>query len=160
MSWWLNIIEYLRNPENGGGNNGLNLRKIITHAIAESAVDLLYYALGFFTSLYYLVAIYLFFFESGVYHEIFGRIFDALVEPYLGSVGIYVILKEVRKRQLKTTSRHFGEFFVFSWLTLFLLSLVLMWFSPGFKFDDMAGSIMTITLALTVIYMGGLVHRP
>ena len=31
---------------------------------------------------------------------------------------VYVILKEVRKRQLKTNSKHLGEYFVFSWLTL------------------------------------------
>ena len=160
MSWWLNIIEYLRSPENGRDNNGFSLRKIITRAIAESAVDFLYYAVGFFTSAYFLSAAYLLFIGAGRHHEIAVKIFNALSEPYLGSVGIYVILKEIRKRNLRVKSKHFGEYFVLAWSTLFLISIGLVIWSPNFTFDILISAITTITLALVVIYTGGVVHKP
>ena len=160
MAWWLNIIEYLRNSENGQNNKDFSLKKIITRAIAESAVDFLYYAVGFFTSVYFLIAVYLFFWRGGIYHDVAVRIFDSLSEPYLGSVGIYVILKEIRKRYNKVPSRHFGEYFVLAWSALFLISGILVFYTSGFSFDNLMGAITTITLALVVIYTGGVVHKP
>jgi hypothetical protein len=159
MSWWLNIIEYMRDPENGS-NGQSSLKKAVARAIAESVVDLLYYVIGLFTTLYFLSAVYLFFKGGGIHHNLLVRIFDALSEPYFGSVGIYVILKEIRKRQLRTKSRHFGEYFVYFWLFFFLVSLGFTWFSPNYIFDDLMASIMTITLALIIIYIGGVIHKP
>lgn len=160
MSWWLNIIEYLREPEESQNNGKLGWKKAIMKTLAESAVDFLYYIVGFLTSLYFLLAVYLFFIGGGKYHEIAVKIFGALSEPYLGAVGIYVILKEIRKRSLRTKSKHFGEFFVLAWTLLFLLSAVLTIFTSEFIFDDLTSAIVTVTLALIVIYTGGLVHKP
>ncbi len=160
MSWWLNIIEYLKNPEDNSTDGNFNAKKTINKALAESAVDLLYYTLGFFSSIYFLTGVYLFFLDAGVYNGLFIKIFDSLSEPYLGSVGIYVILKEVRKRQSKTKSKHLGEYFVFSWLILFAVAVGFVWISPNYHFDEIMGAITTITLALTVIYTGGLIHKP
>ncbi|MDO8574715.1 MAG: hypothetical protein Q7R61_00310 [bacterium] len=160
MSWWLNIIEYLKNPEDNSADGNFNAKKTINKALAESAVDLLYYTLGFFSSIYFLAGVYLFFLDAGVYNGLFIKIFDSLSEPYLGSVGIYVILKEVRKRQSKTESKHLGEYFVFSWLILFIVAVGFVWISPNYHFDEIMGAITTITLALTVIYTGGLIHKP
>ncbi|MBI2446352.1 MAG: hypothetical protein HYV51_00840 [Parcubacteria group bacterium] len=160
MSWWLNIIEYLKNSEDISADGNVSVKKAVTKALAESAVDLLYYIVGLFTTLYFFVAAYLFFLDAGVYNGLFIKIFDSLSEPYLGSVGIYVILKEVRKRQLKTKSKHLGEYFVFSWLILFIVAVGFVWISPNYHFDEIMGAITTITLALTVIYTGGLLHKP
>lgn len=160
MSWWLNIVEYLGNPENGSANGKFSVKKTVNRALAESAVDFLYYALGFFTLIYFLAAIYLFFWDSGVYHNLFIRIFDTLSEPYFGAIGIYVILKEVRKRRLKVESRHFGEYFVFFWLFLFLIAIGSVLFSSNYHFDELVSAITKITLALIVIYAGGLIHKP
>lgn len=160
MSWWLNIIEYLREPEDSQNNRNFNWKRAVAKALAESAVDFLYYIVGFFTSLYFLSAVYLFFAGGGKYHEIAVKIFDSLSEPYLGSVGIYVILKEIRKRNLRAKSKHFGEFFVLAWTLLFIAGAVLVIFTPEFIFDDLMSAITTVTLALIVIYTGGLVHKP
>lgn len=160
MSWWIAIIEYLREPEDSQNNGKISWKKVMAKALAESAVDFLYYIVGFFTSLYFLLAAYLFFVGGGKYHEIAVKIFDALSEPYLGSVGIYVILKEIRKRNLRAESKHFGEFFVLAWTLLFIAGVALVIFTPGFVFDDLMSAITTVTLALIVIYTGGLVHKP
>lgn len=160
MSWWIAIIEYLREPEDGQSNGKISWKKAVTKALAESAVDFLYYIVGFFTSLYFFLAAYLFFIGGGKYHEIAVKIFDALSEPYLGSVGIYVILKEIRKRQSKVKSKHFGEYFVYLWLVLFLVVLGFIWFLPNYHFDELMGAITTVTLASLVIYTGGIIHKP
>lgn len=159
MSWWLLIAEYLRSPERRDGGK-FNLKKILIGVLAESAVDFLYYIIGLFTTIYFLSAVYLFFFENSGYHELFVRVFDALSEPYLGSVGIYVILKEIRKRNLKTKSRHFGEYFVLAWTLLLLTAGAFIFHTEVFVFDDLMASILTISMALIVIYTGGLVHKP
>ena len=160
MSWWISIVEYLRDTENGNSNGRFSLKKTIIKALAESAVDFLYYIVGFFTALYFFIAAYLFFNGGGSYHDIAVRIFGSLSEPYLGSIGIYVILKEIRKRQLKTKSKHLGEYFVYSWLALFLTALVFIWLFPNYYFDELMGAITTIALASLVIYTGGLIHKP
>ena len=160
MSWWISIVEYLRDTENGQNNGQFSVKKVVIKALAESAVDLLYYVVGFFTALYFLVAAYLFFKGGGVYYDVAVRVFDSLSEPYLGSVGIYVILKEIRKRNSKTKSKHLGEYFVYFWLLLFLIAVVLTWISPNYHFDQLMGAITTITLASLVIYTGGIIHKP
>ena len=123
MSWWISIVEYLRDTENDRNNGKFSLKKVVIKALAESAVDLLYYIVGFFTALYFFIAAYLFFKGGGVYRNIAVQIFDSLSEPYLGSVGIYVILKEIRKRNSKTKSKHLGEYFVYFWLLADMVSL-------------------------------------
>lgn len=160
MSWWISIIEYLREVESSQNNGQFSAKKTVIKALAESAVDLLYYIVGFFTVLYFFFAAYLFFSSGGIYHDIAVRIFNSLSEPYLGSIGIYVILKEIRKRQFKTKSKHLGEYFVYSWLALFLITLGFTWFSPNYYFDDLMGTITTVTLASLVIYTGGIIHKP
>lgn len=160
MSWWISIIEYLRDTENSPSSGQFSLKKAITKALAESAVDFLYYIVGFFTFIYFWAAVYLFFSSSGAYHDIAVRIFDSLSEPYLGSVGIYVILKEIRKRSSKTESKHFGEYFVYSWLILLFIAIIMVWVSPNYHFDDLMGAITTVTLASLVIYTGGIIHKP
>lgn len=160
MSWWISIVEYLRSPEDGQNNGQFSVKKTIIKALAESAVDLLYYVVGFFTMLYFFFAAYLFWSGGGAYHDIAVRIFDSLSEPYLGSIGIYVILKEMRKRQAKTKSKHLGEYFVYSWLALFLAAIGFIWFSQNYYFDDLMGTITTVTLASLVIYTGGIIHKP
>lgn len=160
MSWWLNIIEHLKSSENNSANSNFSVKKTFNRALAESAVDLLYYIVGFFTFIYFWVAVYLFFNGGGIYYDIAVRIFGSLSEPYLGSVGIYVILKEIRKQNSKTKNKHFGEYFVYSWLVLFLAALGFIWLSPNYHFDHLMGAITTITLASLVIYTGGVIHKP
>lgn len=160
MSWWLSIIEYLRNAENGNGNGQFSIKRTVVKALAENAIDLLFYIVGFFTTLYFFMAAYLFFGGGGNYHDVAIRIFNSLSEPYLGSVGIYVILKEIRKRYQKTKSRHPGEYFVLAWLSLFLIAISLVIFTYEFAFDELMSAITTVSMAIAVIFMGGVINKP
>lgn len=162
MVWWQNFINYwlwLKSRTNGNGENP-SVRLAVYNAVFESVVDLLFYVIGLYTWLYLLGFIYLFFIDSSAYHALYVKIADALAEPYLGAVGIYVVLKEIRKRRYNMPSRHFGEFFVFAWFLLLITALGAVIFSPIFEFDNLMSDIITISLALLVIYVGGLIYRP
>ncbi|MBI2098826.1 hypothetical protein HYT45_00210 [Candidatus Uhrbacteria bacterium] len=162
MPWWQNLIEYLRRDQPyPAPEEGFDVRQAVQSVIVESAVDVLYYFLGIFTYFYFLAIAYVFFIAPEVSQAIFGQVLDSLVEPYLGGVGIYVILKEIRKRRGGfKRSNHFGEIFVFSWLTFMAVAAFLVAWSPKFDFDATMSSIVTISLSSFIIYIGGVIHRP
>lgn len=123
-------------------------------------IDRLYILLAVFTYLYMTATAFAFFSRGGANFPVLAQILDALAEPYLGSVGIYVILKEIRKRRFAEKSKHSGEIFVLLWLLLLFVSTAFVVFSPVYAFDEVAGLIVTMGLAVVVIYIGGLIHRP
>lgn len=153
-------MEFWRWTKFRNGDPAQSIRLAIFSAIYESIVDLLFYVIGFFTYLYFLSFAYLFFFHQSPNYPLAVKIMHALSEPYLGSVGIYVILKELRKARYNLSGRHKGEVFVFSWTALLIASLILVIFSSNFSFDILVSDIITISLALLVIYVGGIIHKP
>ncbi len=162
MAWWYNLVQYWKwaKSRNGNGNGGsMSVRLAVYSAVFESTVDFIFYIIGIYTWIYFLSFVYLFFIDQSFHHDTYVKIVDALTEPYLGAVGIYAILKEIRKRR-GVPSRHFGEFFVFSWLALMLGALGAVIFSSAFYFNDLMSDIITIGLALLVIYIGGIIHKP
>ena len=156
---WKKIIRHLRLLEEPT-ESPYSIRLAVASAVVENTVDFLYYLLSFFTYIYFLAAAYLFFSSHTDFYYVSVRIFRALSEPYLGAVGIYVILKEIRKQRLNIESRHRGELFVYVWLLLLLVAGALVIFSQSYQFDEMMTNIMTISLVLVTIYIGGAIHRP
>lgn len=137
-----------------------SIRERIRTAIYNQAIDWLYLVLATFTYIYFFAIAALFFTKRGGYFSVLTRALDALSEPYLGTVGIYTILKEIRKRRFGTESKHGGEFFVFMWSALLAVASLLVIFSKSYVFDEIAGLILATGLAVFVIYLGGLIHRP
>ena len=80
----------------------------IREAIAGKAVDWLYVVLAAFTYVYFFALAALFFTRRGGYFLVATRLLDALAEPYLGMVGVYTVLKEIRKRRFVMESKHAG----------------------------------------------------
>ena len=133
---------------------------ICEEMLRREAVDWLYKILGAFTYLY-LTALSIFFFGS--FSERLSWVFvfiDALQEPYLGALGIYVILKEVRKRRRDYPSLYRGELFVILWVIILAVATLTVVVSPIHKFDEVYKVIFTSSLAAVVIYIGGLINRP
>lgn len=160
MAWWDLLKNFLYNsilkrPGEENGNNDISGRI----GLRRGAVDWLYYFLGVFTNLYGIALTLLFFLQRGE-TLIFVRALDALQEPYLGGLGVYVILKEIRKRRRHEPSRHHGEYFVILWAALLVLSSALVLVSPQYHFDDVYRLIVTNSLATLIIYVGGLLNRP
>lgn len=128
--------------------------------LRREAIDWLFVGLGAFTHIY-LVFLAIFFFGrlAGDLPQLF-QILDALQEPYLGALGIYVILKEMRKRRRKYPSRYLGELFVAFWAVILVLSTLLVFFSPYYSFDQIYRIILTNGLVVLLIYIGGFLNKP
>jgi hypothetical protein len=128
--------------------------------LRREATDWLFVGLGAFTHIY-LVLLAIFFF--GRLQDEFPSLFllvDTLQEPYFGALGIYVILKEVRKRRRVYPSRYWGELFVAFWVLLVVSATVITLVSPTYHFDDTYKIILTSGLVVILVYMGGLINRP
>lgn len=124
------------------------------------AIDAFYFIIGALTHFYGGTLTLLFFFRTASSWPVLVGLLDALQEPYLGGLGVYVILKEIRKRYHHEQSKHYGEFFVAMWLVLLVVSTLLVFFSPAYRFDDVYKLIITNSLATLAIYVGGLINRP
>ena len=159
MSWWHNTTEYLRRSKSETPQESPDIKFNVTGAVVESVIDFLFYILGAFTYIYFFGSVYLFFFRGGAHYELLAKLTDAFTEPYLGAVGIYVILKEIRKSRFQLPSQHRGEIFVFLWLLFLFVASALVLFSPSFHFDERMSRIITVSLALLVIYIGGIIHK-
>lgn len=158
MAWWHIITEFLRESIFKKANRKINVGANV--AFKKEAIDWLYFWLGSFTNIY-LFTLTAFFF-TGAYGEwkILSGFLEALQEPYLGAVGIYVVLKEIRKRRYGLTSRHRGEIFVFLWGLLLFISSLFVVFVPFYNFDEVYKLIITNSLATILIYIASLINRP
>lgn len=128
--------------------------------LRHTTVDALFRWLGWFTHFYGATLTVLFFLRAGSEHPILVKTLEAFSEPYLGALGMYVILKEIRKRHHKGPSRHYGELFVSLWFVLLLVSTMMVIILPSYQFDLVYKLIVMNGLATLVIYIGGLIHRP
>lgn len=129
-------------------------------ALRHGAIDILYFLLGFFTNVYGLTITVIFFARATHATPILIQALDAFQEPYLGALAVYVVLKEIRKRRNRMPSRHYGEFFVFFWLLLLVVSSFSILFLNGYHFDEVYKLIITNAFAAFIVYIGGLINRP
>lgn len=128
--------------------------------LKREAVDWLFILLGAFTYIYLALLAVLFF---GKFSSSFPKLFailDSLQEPYLGALGVYVILKEVRKRRRVYPSRYWGELFIILWMAFGAVATVLVLLSSAYDFDSLYGMILTNMLVVALIYIGGLINKP
>lgn len=126
----------------------------------SNGADALYFIIGGLTHFYGVTLALLFFFRASLSWPLLVGILDALQGPYLGGLGVYVILKEIRKRRHQEPSKHWGEWFVAMWLVLLGVSSALVFFSAAYAFDITYKLIIANSLATLVIYIGGLINRP
>lgn len=137
--------------------SGLTIERV---RLRHGVVDFLYLILGLFTHMYGACLTILFFSGRGAEFPIFVTILDTFQEVYLGSLGVYVILKEVRKRYHKEQSRHLGEYFVAAWAMLFFSATLTVFISPQYGFDEVYKLIVINSLATLIIYLGSLISKP
>ena len=143
----------LKKSNEGVGLNG-------NAALNKEAIDWLYFWLGSFTNIYLFTLAVFFFTQVAGEWKVLSGFLEALQEPYLGAVGIYVVLKEIRKRRYGLTSRHRGEIFVFLWSLLLFISSIFVAFSSLYDFDGIYKLIITNSIATMLVYIAGLINRP
>lgn len=125
----------------------------------KHVIDRLYEWLWLFTVIYLVLAAAGFLFDLYAVYPVVGQIIEAFSDPYLGALGVYVVLKEIRKRK-GTPPLHSGEYFVVAWLILLAVSTLLVAFTPYYRFEAAYSSIISSGLASSMIYLGSRLHRP
>ena len=160
MRWFNFFVYYLRKNVNDPEFEPPNVRAAFWNTLAREALDLFYFFLAVFTYAYLLASAALFFSRLNLQYPILSAIIDTLSEPYLGSVGIYVILKEVRKRRKKLSSQHAGELFVGAWVLLLFSALFLTLVSPHFAYNELLRTIVVNGLVVFLIFIGSIISKP
>lgn len=120
-------------------------------------LDMLYYGLTIFTFSYLAFVVWAFFDQNNI-PIVVTRAVDALAEPYLGTLGVYLVVKEIRQRLGKKTHKHFADLIVAAWLILMLASSLLTVFSASYHFNIVYRHIVTNSLAALIIRIGTFLH--
>ena len=124
-------------------------------------LDTLYRALWVFTHFYGASLTILFFTQSGPFWPMFVRFLESLEGPYFAGIGVYVVLKEIRKYHTQTAKGwRRGEYFVFFWCALMVIATIALVVSPQYRFDTVYHLILANGLVTFVVYIGGKIHRP
>lgn len=128
--------------------------------LRREATDWLYYLLGASTYIYLALLAVMFFGGLASQWPRIWLVADGLQNPYLGILGLYVILKEVRKSRRKYPSKYWGELFVVLWFVLLAVVTVVIGVSPRYSFDEVYNLILNNSLVVGLIYLGAFINKP
>ncbi len=144
---------------NEGGREGMVHPDRCDDALRRSALDWLYVSLGVFTYIYLALVAIVFFghFEQRL-AELFWvlRTFEGV---YIAALGVYVILKEIRKEHGRR-SRYWGELFVAAWGLLLAAATAAVLISPAYVAGRAYALIVSTSFVVILIYIGSLIHKP
>ena len=163
MAWWTHLLFFGsyspgdKDFDYQEENRFAIFRRVFKQYIYDHFVDLLYVSLGVFTYIYLLLSIVAFFFYSSVPRSL-PHIIDTLSEPYLGSLGIYVVVKEIERRRGKVKKRRFGDLFAVVWFIFFLSATALTYFSEEYGLNEIYKTVVTNSLAALIIRIGTLLR--
>ena len=162
---WFHLLLDADTVEVGSGHKKkekkqFSVKKEITKALFQEMLDVLFFFLGIFTYFYLFSLSWLYFGRSWDEYKVLAFFVNALSEPYLGAVAMYTILKEYRKKSGRLEHLHKGEFFVICWAIFLVLALLLTIFSDQYVLGTPLKVIMTNGVAVVLIYIGSVVHKP
>lgn len=128
--------------------------------LRRGAVDWIYSLLGVSTYIYLVLLAVLFFGQMAEQWSRLLLILNGFQNPYLGALGIYVVLKELRKRGRKYPSKYLGEIFVVLWFMLLATATIGIWTSSRYAFDEVYNLILNNSLVVGLIYIGAFINKP
>lgn len=162
MPWFYTMLEAGGSkPSKKSAKNKLpTLSERFKFALFKEMLDILFVFLSIFSYFYIITLAFLFF--GHLWHEYYTVSFFvmALAEPYLGAVAVYTVLKEFRKKRRKSGSLHKGEIFVFLWGLMLATALTVTIFSDNYVLGEPLEIIVTNGVAVFLIYIGSVIHKP
>jgi len=158
MAWWTHILfskDILDRYEEPKKEESIFavFRGALREYIYENFIDILYFILSIFTYFYLGLSVIAFFFQKTV-PPILPYIIDTLSEPYLGALGIYVILKEIERRRGRFLKMRQGEVFAIFWFCFLVAATLLTYFSPYYHLNIVYKTVVTNSLAALIIRIG------
>lgn len=155
MAWWTEILflknRYLTEDKELGAFSAF--KHAVREYFYEKFVDGLHILLAIFTYGYIGAAVIAFFFQESA-PAAFPYIVEVLADPYLGALGIYLIVKEIEIRRGNVKRRR-GEFFALAWFIFLLISTASVYFFE--KYDpenEVYKTIVTDSAAAILIRIG------
>lgn len=163
MAWWTHII-FTRNHFSRSQRSLFRdelslgyLRHTIREYLYENIAEILYFLFGIVTYLYLAIAVVVFFFEKSL-PPILPRIIEIFAEPYLGVLGVYVVVKEIERRRGHVRQRAFGELFAIIWFFFLVVATLFTFFSENYYASELYKTVVTNALAAMIIRIGTLIR--
>ena len=166
MAWWTHLLFFekelgdQKGPKLEPGERRFSLgfiRRALREYVRQNYIDLLYLVLSLFTYVYLGLSVVTFFFETHV-PRIFPNIIEVLSEPYLGVLGIYVVVKEIERRRGHLKRRTWGELFATIWFIFFLTATAFTFFSESYQTSHIYKTVVTNALAAVIIRLGTIIR--
>ncbi len=159
MAWWTHLLFFRSYPDaqNGKISKEENLFALFNRALREyiykNFLDILHFVLSICTYVYLGLAIVTFFFEEYV-PAAFPSVIETLSEPYLGVLGIYVVVRELERRRGRQVRTGLGELFAVIWFFFFVAASFLTYFSEHYALSAIYKTVVTNALAALIIRIG------
>ena len=165
MAWWTALFLNFGSDAGSGDEKKeahafVLLVRAVRRAFYDNFVDTLHFVLIFATYTYLLLSVAAFFFQYALPRQIV-YIVDALSEPYLGVLGIYVVVNEIRRRRGKVAHSYFANVFAGAWAIFLVISTLIVILGDTYYFNEMYRTVVTNSLAALIIRVGtGLSKMP
>lgn len=163
MAWWTELLFFrggiqFHNDDFAPIEENFTekVRGLLHEYLKENFVDLLYYVLSIFTYFYLAAVILVFFFEYS-FPPAFPYIVDTLSEPYLGALGVYVVVKEIERRRGRQIRRRWGELFAHIWIIFLICASLAVYFSEYYHLSPLYQTVVTNALAALIIRIGTII---
>jgi len=162
MAWWTHIIfrNHFEKPQRPLFREELSLgylRNAIKEYIYENISEILYFLFGLVTYLYLAIAIVVFFFEKSL-PPLLPRVVEIFSEPYLGVLGVYVVVKEIERRRGHVKTRAWGELFGIIWFFFLVVATLFTFYSDNYHASEIYKTVVTNALAALIIRIGTMIR--
>ncbi len=161
MAWWTHILLLGSEPERKAyfyeENVFVGLYHSVRKIVRRRIIDILYVVLSIFTYVYLILSILTFFFHRHL-PDSFLFIVETLGDPYLGALGVYIVVKEIARRRGLLPHRSRGEMFATAWLVFFLAASATIFLSAEYVLDEAYKIIVTNTFASFVIRISSILR--
>lgn len=163
MAWWIDILFLKKHFEEiPGKENGesifVSLMRAVRRALYDNFVDTLHHVLVVATYAYLLTNIVVFFFQRSLPAS-FSWLIAAFSEPYLGALGIYIVVNEIRRRRGRKVYAHLNSAATLLWFALLVTSSLLVYFGETYHLNVIYRTIVTNSFAAFIIRLGTILGR-
>lgn len=163
MAWWIDIMFLKKhfeeqNGQEGGSNLFVRFMRALRGIFYDNFVDTLHHILVVATYAYLASNFTVFFFQKSLSNT-FISLVETFSEPYLGALGIYIVVNEIRRRRGKNVYTHFSTIFAACWMALLLISSVLVYTADTYHFNAVYRTIVTNSFAAFIIRLGTILGR-
>ncbi len=163
MAWWIDILflkkhfEGTQRKENGE-SIFVSLMRAVRRVLYDNFVDTLHHVLVVATYAYLLTNIVVFFFQQSL-PSVASWLLAAFSEPYLGALGIYIVVNEIRRRRGRKVYMRLGSVATIIWFALLVTSSLLVYFGDTYHLNTVYRTTVTNSFAAFIIRIGTVLGR-